>query len=94
MAEIIDFKSKVKKPSEDIKEYYEDPEIEEITDAILSASLDSLIRLGYNLEKDFDDILPSIILLKESIISLQLKLKHQDHPLQDYAKDVFIIDNN
>jgi hypothetical protein len=89
MAEIIDFKSRLSKTT--IQEHKLDSEVEVITDAILSSSLESLIRLGYNLEENFNEILPSIILLKEAITSLQLNLRKEEHFLQDYAKNVFTI---
>lgn len=90
MAEIIEFKPRIEK-CDDVKEQKLDANVELITDAILSSSLETLIRLGYNIQDNFDDALPSIILLKESIMSLQLKLRKEDHFLQDYAENVFII---
>lgn len=89
MAEIIDFKSRLSKTT--TQEPKQDPEVEVITDAILSSCLEALIRLGYNLEENFNEILPSIILLKETITSLQLNLRKEDHFLQEYARNVFII---
>jgi len=94
MAEIIEFKRKVANSREKPEKISVNPEIEVITDAILSSSLESLIRLGYNLEDNFDTILPSIILLKESITALQLKLKGVDHFLQEFAEKSFIITND
>lgn len=94
MAEIIKFEKKIKDDPRILKENFTDPDIEIVTDAVLSASLDSLIRLGYNLEENFNDILPSIILLKETITSLQLKLKGTDHFLQEFAENTFIITND
>lgn len=94
MAEIIEFKRKLEKTPPKQEESFVDPDVEMITDAVLSASLDSLIRLGYNLEDNFDTILPSIILLKETITSLQLKLKGEDHFLQEFAEKTFIITND
>ena len=94
MAEIIEFKRKVANSPEKPQKVIVNPEIEVITDAILSSSLESLIRLGYNLEDNFDTILPSIILLKESITALQLKLKGTDHFLQEFAENSFIITND
>ena len=101
MAEILEFRKKpansTEKPAnstEKLERIYVDPDIEVITAAVLSASLDSLIRLGYNLEDKFDSILPSIILLKESITSLQLKLKDTDHFLQEFAENTFVITND
>jgi hypothetical protein len=91
MAEIIEFKKRLENTSPKLEEVFVDPDIEMITDAVLSASLDSLIRIGYNLEDNFDAILPSIILLKETITSLQLKLKGDDHFLQDFAENTFVI---
>lgn len=95
MAEIIDFKSRLPKTETiEVKETEKlDTEVEMITDAILSSSLEALIRLGYNLEANFNDVLPSIILLKESITALQLNLRKEDHFLQEYARNVFIITN-
>lgn len=92
MAEIIDFKSRLAKTQE-TKEVKLDSEVEMITDAILSSSLEALIRLGYNLEENFNDVLPSIILLKETITALQLNLRKEEHFLQEYARNVFIITN-
>jgi hypothetical protein len=91
MAEIIQFKKKLENTSSKLEKIFVDPDIEMVTDAVLSASLDSLIRLGYNLEDNFDTILPSIILLKETITSLQMKLKGTDHFLQEFAENTFVI---
>ncbi len=92
MAEIIDFKSRLSKTNTTtIQEPKLDYEVEVITDTILSSSLESLVRLGYNLEENFNEILPSIILLKEAITSLQLNLRKEEHFLQDYARNVFTI---
>lgn len=91
MAEIIEFKQKLKETSIKQDDVLIDQEIELITDSVLSSSLDMLIRVGYDLEKDFYDILPSIVLIKESITSLQMKLKGQDHFLQEFADRTFII---
>lgn len=94
MAEIIEFKKKIKDKSPVLEEIFTDPDVEMVTDAVLSASLDSLIRLGYNLEDNFDAILPSIVLLKETITSLQLKVRGTDHFLQEFAEKTFIITND
>ena len=91
MAEIIEFKKKINEASFHKNEAVVDKDIEIITDAVLSSSLDMLIRVGYDLERDFYEILPSIILIKESITSLQMKLKGEDHFLQDFAEKSFII---
>lgn len=91
MAEIIEFKKRIPKTPPKTEEYKSDEEVEIITDAVLSSSLDMLIRVGYDLEKDFHDILPSIILLKESITALQMKVKGKDHFLQELAEKTFII---
>lgn len=90
MAEIIQFKGKIKDSDTEIHEPPIDQEVEIITDAVLSACLDVLARVGYDLEKDFHEIIPSVILLKESITSLQMKIKGKEHFLQDYAENVFI----
>lgn len=92
MPNIIQFKQKTirkEKSTSDI-----DDEIGMITDSILSSTLDSLIRSGYNLEDNFDTILSHIMLIEESIKSLQLKLKNKEHYLQSYAESTFIIVNN
>ena len=90
MAEIIDFKSRLSNKTK-VEVPKRDEEVEMITDAILSSSLETMIRLGYNLEENFNEVLPSIILLKESITALQLNLRKEDHFLQEYARNVFII---
>ena len=90
MAEIIQFKSKTKEAPLEIEEPPVDQEVENITDAVLSSSLDMLIKYGYDLENHFDEIMPSIILVKESITSLQMKIKGNEHFLQEYAENVFI----
>ena len=94
MAEIIKFKPKLETSSPKSEESVVDLHVEMVTDAVLSASLDSLIRLGYNLEDNFESILPSIILLKETITSLQLKLKGDYHFLQEFAENSFTIVND
>ena len=78
MAEIIDFKSRLSNKTK-IEAPKRDEEVEMITDAILSSSLEAMIRLGYNLEENFNEVLPSIILLKETITSLQLSLITDDN---------------
>ena len=93
MAEIIDFKSRLSNKTS-VEAPKRNEEVEMVTDAILSSSLESLIRLGYNLEDNFNEVLPSIILLKEAITSLQLSLRKEEHFLQDYARNVFIITND
>lgn len=90
MPNIIEFKQRTI-TTEKPKESKLDTEVETITDAVLSSALDSLIRAGYNLEDNFNTILPSIILIKESITALQLKLKNEEHHLHEYAESTFII---
>lgn len=91
MAEIIEFKRKIQENINKKQEYAVDEDIELITDAVLSSSIDMLNRVGYDLEKDFHDILPSIILVKESITALQMRMKGREHFLQDFADKAFII---
>ena len=90
MAEIIQFKGKTKGAAPEIQDPPIDQEVEIITDAVLSACLDVLARVGYDLESDFHKIIPSVILVKESITSLQMKIKGKEHFLQQYAENVFI----
>lgn len=91
MGEVVEFKKRISESAPQKEEHDIDNEVEIITDAVLSSSLDMLIRVGYDLEKNFHDILPSIILLKESITSLQMQIKGKDHFLQDFANKAFII---
>lgn len=93
MAEIIKFKPRLETSSPKLEEPVVDLHVEMVTDAILSAALDSLIKLGYDLENNFDIILPSIVLLKETITSLQLKINGEYHFLQEVAENSFTIVN-
>jgi hypothetical protein len=90
MAEILEFKKKIQEAETELEEYDdEEDEFELLSDAMLSSCLDVLNRAGYDIENKFYDVLPSIVLVKESIKSLQLKLKDIEHPLQEYAEFVF-----
>lgn len=48
-----------------------------------------LARSGINFESQIDELFPSMILVSESIQSLQLKAAGVYHPLHDFVEDAF-----
>lgn len=66
----------------------------DITEMLSNYIFGELARSGINFEKDIDILFPSMVLVTESIQSLQLKASELHHPLQDFAEDVFSEEND
>lgn len=62
---------------------------DELSEMLWNNVLGELARAGSNLDENTEELFPSMILLLESIKSLQLHANGVHHPLQDFALECF-----
>lgn len=70
-------------------EEYKNDFADELTDLLSSYVFGELGRGGIDFSSQIDDLFPSMLLVAESIRSLQLKASKVHHPLQDFAEEAF-----
>lgn len=62
------------------------PEIDDgLIERVWTNALDEMVKGGCNLASDTDKYFPSMALLYESIASLHMLTKNEEHPLQKFA---------
>lgn len=62
---------------------------DELSEMLWNNVLGELARAGSDLDENIEVLFPSMILLLESIKSLQLHANGVHHPLQDFAQECF-----
>jgi hypothetical protein len=67
---------------------------DEISEILSNLVFGELARSGVDFENNIDEYFPSIVLVTESILALHLRSSGIFHPLQEFADDVFGIDDD